>query len=151
MAGGFEKSVNVEDKGNGIFEISYKGLGSNFQRTMGVVLFFSVAPIGCTLLSASNSMESNTKTVVGLIIGLAALWALIGLRFANHKIEITPDGLKFNGTLVAWSEIDTVGYENRSVFIVCSGTRVQLGDGKTSDIASSVMTKITNHSPKQFS
>lgn len=151
MSAGFEKSVVVEEKGDRRFEVTYKGLADQWQRFFGIALFFCIAPISCVNISYSKTISEINQIFLWVLIFAGALWGLFRLSKAEHKIEITPDGLKFSGKTVPYSEIDSVGCEGNQVYIICSGTRVQLGDAQDNDIANAVIGKITKHSSVKFS
>jgi hypothetical protein len=157
MAAGYDKNVEVKELENGKIEIAYKGNTNVFFQIIATVILVLIAvPSGCvSLLGIFSDLSSFTgggSIAIAIAVFLVAIPASFMLSMTTHKIEISPEALSFEGKSIPWSEIDNVGYQGGSVYVICSGTRVSLGATRrrNSDIAQSVMDRITQYSPKQF-
>ncbi|MCA0215299.1 MAG: hypothetical protein LCH79_19265 [Proteobacteria bacterium] len=153
MSSDVVKSVEVKDLGEGRYEISYKGAGHKIYQLFGAAILIVVAlPAGCTALLAATARKGDGAIAVGLFLLAAfAVWLAFWFVRATHKIIVSPEKLEFGDKKIPFTEIDTVGYENARVYVVCSGTRVYLGYANNSDVAEAVFNRIQTYSKRSWS
>lgn len=156
MSSGVVKSVEVKDLEDGRFEISYKGFENKLYQLFGTVLLMAAVPTGCVGVFAAAAVNDDGKSgggliaIGGLLAAAAAVW--LGLWFAHttHKIIVSGEKLEFGEKKIAFAEIDTMGFEGTRVYVVCSGTRVYLGNAKNPDIAQAVYDRVKTYSKRSW-
>jgi hypothetical protein len=143
MVDSIKKSVNVTDLGGGRSEISYKSLPNAFQRLFALIMFFCFAPIGC--LNISNQRSNVSELYFFIFIAALALFLWL-VWPTTDKLEVTPDALKFSGTSIPWTDIDYFGCQGKTIHVVCSGTRVNIGEALNADVATAVRDRMVDYS-----
>lgn len=152
MSSGVVKTVEVKDLEDGRYEISYKGAGHKIYQLFGAAILIVVAlPAGCSAFFATFAKKNDGPLAVGLILLAAfAVWLAFWFVRTTHKIIVSPEKLEFGDKKILFAEIDTMGFENTRVYVVCSGTRVYLGYAKNSDVAETVFNRIQTYSKRSW-